>query len=109
MKKAAGYTINEVLILVAIIGIIAAVVVPNFIRSKAAARQNTCISNLQQIQSAVQIWAIDNGAADIATPTRDQLVPSYIKIWPNCMKKEYSVPAVNAEPECPNGTEGHVL
>jgi type II secretion system protein G len=104
-----GFTLVEIMIVVAIIGLVAAIAVPNFFRSRDTAEKNTCIANLKQIQTAVQIWALDTGSSASETPTLEDLVPNYIRSWPTCKGVAYVVPEVSADPVCPNTTTGHAL
>lgn len=90
------------MIVVAIIGIIAAMAIPGFVRAREVTLRNSCMHNISQIQGAVQIWALTTAASSDATPLLTDLVPNYIKVWPKCGTLTYEVPAVDEMPVCPN-------
>ncbi|MFH0763548.1 MAG: prepilin-type N-terminal cleavage/methylation domain-containing protein [Candidatus Omnitrophota bacterium] len=104
-----AFTLVEILIVVGVIGIVSAITVPNYVRARTAANKNACISNLNHIRDAVDMWALDTNAAVGAQPPHSDLVPSYIRTWPKCLNAAYDIPAVGDDPACPNEIADHVL
>ena len=60
MKKVKGFTLIELMIVVAIIGILAAIAIPNFLRFQARAKQSEAKQNLGAIFTAYQSYFSDN-------------------------------------------------
>lgn len=73
-----GFTLVEVMIVVSVIGLVATISVPNFIKARATSQRNVCINNLRQISIAIHQWALE-GKKDPGSPvTADDVLP-YLK------------------------------
>ena len=53
-----GFTLVEIMIVVALIGLLASIAVPNWVHARSTSQVNACINNLRQIDGAKQQWAI---------------------------------------------------
>jgi prepilin-type N-terminal cleavage/methylation domain-containing protein len=81
-----GFTLIEILIVVAIMGIILGVALPAFLKSRTQARKQVCIENLSQIESAKQQFGLEANKKQ-GDPVADGDIfgsNSYIKVKPNC-------------------------
>jgi prepilin-type N-terminal cleavage/methylation domain-containing protein len=56
-----GFTLVEIMIVIAIIGLLCAVAIPNYVKARANSQANACINNLRQIDGAMQEFAIETG------------------------------------------------
>jgi prepilin-type N-terminal cleavage/methylation domain-containing protein len=73
--KSGGFTLVEIMIVVAIIGLLATMAVPNFMKARQKAQQKACISNLLQLDGAKQTWALESKASPTTVPAIAQIQP----------------------------------
>jgi prepilin-type N-terminal cleavage/methylation domain-containing protein len=106
----AGFTLVEIMIVVAIIGLLAAIAIPNFSKARSTAQRNACINNLRQIDNAKQLWATENKKTDADVPADSDIMPYLGKgtAMPTCPGNgRYTINAVSANPTC--DASGHTL
>ncbi len=104
----------EIMIVVAIIGLLAAIAIPNFIRARAASQANACIYNLRQLDGAVNQMALVRGLATGAVFNFPNDVLPYLREMPVCPANgTYGDGAIGTTvPTCSLGTTvspAHVL
>ena len=105
MRKNSGFTLVEIMIVVATIGLLAAIAVPNFTQARTNARTSACVNNLRLIDGAKQQWALETNQDEAAIPAEDDVTP-YLKnsAMPACPADgDYTLGAVNVVPTCSFG------
>ncbi|MDD2235663.1 MAG: prepilin-type N-terminal cleavage/methylation domain-containing protein [Kiritimatiellae bacterium] len=78
-KSKAGFTLVEIMIVVAIIGLLAAIGIPSFMKARTKALGTTKEANIAKIEDAIQEWALDNGATNSTVAVTWADVAPYLK------------------------------
>jgi len=94
--NAKGFSLVEIMIVVTLIAILSAIAIPNFTRARSDAIKNSCLANIKQLQSALEMAAaLDN--ADYASLDEAGIealvVSDYLNSMPDCTLGDYSTDA----------------
>ena len=112
-SRKSAFTLVEIMIVVAIIGLLAAIAIPNFIKAREASQKNACIANLKQIDGAKQTWALENRKVNTDTPVATDLYGAtvYIRDTPTCPSTggAYTIGTVAVRPLCTGVPASHTL
>lgn len=76
------------------------IAVPNFVKARAVAQKNACINNLRQIDSAVQMWALEHKKPAESKPTLDDLKPYLTETLVCPAGGSYQLGMVSEKPTC---------
>ncbi len=107
-----GFTLVEIMIVVAIIALLAVIAVPNLIKAREATQRSTCANNKRLISDAIDQWALATNQAGTAVPTDGDVAP-YIKggAVPTCKvgNAAYTLGGTVAAPviTCTSGVTDH--
>ena len=113
-SRKSGFTLVEIMIVVAIIGLLAAIAIPNFVRARTQSQKNACINNLRQIDGSVQQWALENKKDPNASVGFTDISP-YLKNSVICpaggttFSDSYGLNGVTNKPTCKKDSTNHIL
>jgi prepilin-type N-terminal cleavage/methylation domain-containing protein len=100
--SATGFSLVEIMVVIAIIGLLAATTFPSYVRARNQAQRNGCLDNLRLISAAKHQWALENKKLDSTTPTSAD-IQIYLQnnLFPQCPADGvYTIGAVNSEATC---------
>ena len=109
-----GFTLIEIMIVVAIIGLLASIAIPNFRRNRETAYKNACISNLQQIEGAIESWSLEM-KKDEGQPVAYSDIRGYLQRSVVCpaggtrFEDSYTITTVGVAPICQRKPVAHTL
>ena len=83
-RRGHGFTLVEIMIVVAIIGVLLAVAIPSYNRSRADAKLSTCKQNLRSISSALESYSTDKGQYPSSLNDLTRGEKPYLQMLPEC-------------------------
>ena len=111
-----GFTLIEIMIVVAIIAIALSIAIPNFFRMSKISKATVCINNMKKIAAAIDQWAIDNNISSGTEITADDetaICQNYLRgpkpVCPSSGKYTLSPIGGNPQIRCSDEGEGHKL
>ena len=101
IQKKEGFTLVEIMIVVAIIALLAAIAVPSFVKARTKSQDSACVNNLRLISGAKDQYGLEN---DNVAATLVNMVPDFLKATPDCPAGgSYTVGAYGTDPICTVG------
>lgn len=105
-----GLTSTQIIIVVALLALLTALTIANFIRAREISQKNNCIENLKQIDGAKATWVMEKKGLVGAIPLETALYGprAYIRDTPKCYGNgTYTIGPAGTKPTC--SIPGHTL
>ena len=107
-----GFSLLEIMIVVTIIGFLAGLAFPAFMKARSTSQRTRCIDNLRQIDGAKDQWAVENYAnnGDEVVGGETAIAPFFKRGWPTCPGGGgYTLNPVGEDPICSLNSMGHTI
>jgi len=115
MSRKSGFTLVEIMIVVAIIGLLAAIAIPSFIKARNESQAKGCVNNLRIMDAAKEQAAMEHGwttsQAIVVGTAEETNTLAYVKggVIPSCPANgTYTYNVIGTDPVCSIG-DPHVL
>jgi prepilin-type N-terminal cleavage/methylation domain-containing protein len=117
VSRKAGFTLVEILVVVGIIGLMAVIAVPSFVRANSISQKNACINNLYQIRGAIHQWGLETKTPS-GSPVQFSDIRVYLRNSIVCpaggtnFSDSYLITDTATQPSCkkvPTGVNAHYL
>jgi general secretion pathway protein G len=92
-NQSRGFTLIEILIVVVILGILAAIVIPQFTNAAQDANESSARSQLQTMRSQIELYRVQNNGTAPANPWTELIDGGYIRaapVWPTGFEENYA-------------------
>ena len=104
--KSHAFTLVEIMIVVAIIGMLAVMAMPFYLRARETSQMQACVNNLRQIDGAKDRYAIESKLAAGAACDLPAIVPYFMKKTSTCPASgSYTINPIATDPTCSLGGE----
>ncbi len=108
VNKIRGFTLVEIMVVVAIIGVLAAIAIPSVNKARKRSQATGCKTNLRTIKLTIENWALNTRRSEGTEISLEDLEGEFDNGIPRCPSGgEYSVTVVGEDPTC--SVSGHTL
>jgi prepilin-type N-terminal cleavage/methylation domain-containing protein len=110
-RTRSAFTLVEIMIVVAIIGLLAALAVPGFMRARKQSQGRRIINDARQMDGAIDQWALEKGASDGSAVNTTEAATYLKRPWPtvDLLGNGYAVTVVGATQITINATSKTAL